>query len=185
MPLPALATQADATEYGYPTIGDAWFARASVRVRRFLGQEITQSTSAAKLSGSGPWLLPQRPVVSVASVVDADSVAVEYELDGQWLSATAEGPLTVTYTHGFDPVPDELIELVCAIATRLSQLPNAVVSGARTEQAGGEAVTWGVEAFNAGARLTQAEKDELRKIYPKLPQTTVLRPAPLRLYRRR
>lgn len=182
--LPVLAAQADATGYGYPTIPDAWFARASTRVRRFLHQEITQSESSTILSGRGPWLLPQRPVVSVTSVVDANSVAVEYALDGPWLAAASCGPLTVTYVHGFSPVTDELIELVCSIASRMSKLPDAVVSGARTEQAGGEAITWGVEAFNAGGSLTSAEKDELRLLFPKLPRLTNLQPAPLRLNRR-
>lgn len=179
--LPALATQADATGYGYPVIGDAWFARASARVRRFLGQQtVTPASSTTRLSGSGPWLLPQRPVVSVESVMDSASAAVEFELDGPWLIAAECGPLTVAYTHGYDPLPDGLIELVCAVAARLSGVPDAVASGARTEQAGAEAVTWGVEAFNTASGLTAGEEKALRDFYPKLPRTIVMRSAPLR-----
>jgi hypothetical protein len=178
--LPVLATQADATAYGYPVIADTWYVRASARVRRFLRQEITQSTSSTVLSGSGPWLLPQRPVVAVTSVVDKDANPVTFEVDGPWLCAPRRGPLTVTYTHGFNPVPDDLVELVCFIAARMSGVPDAVAAGARTEQAGAEAVTWGVEAFNASSGLTTGEEEELRKIYPRIPRTTVLRPAPLR-----
>lgn len=179
--LPVLATQADATAYGYPVIADTWYVRASARVRRFLGQDITESTSTTTLPGSGPWLLPQRPVSAVSSVQDRNSNPIAFELEGSWLCADSRlGPLTVTYTHGHNPVPDGLIELVCAIAARMSSVPDAVASGARTEQAGAEAVTWGVEAYNAASGLTAGEEEGLRQFYPKLPRTIVMRAAPLR-----
>jgi hypothetical protein len=183
MPLPPLATPEDGVTYGYPNIPASWYARASVRVRSFVEQEITRSTSAVELNGYGPWYLPQRPVSAVTSVVDKDGAAVPFHVEDAWLYVDPRwgcGPITATYTHGFDPVPDALVELVCAIATRMSSVPDAVASGARTEQAGAEAVTWGVEAYNASSGLTSTEESRLRRMFPKLPRTIVMRPAPLR-----
>ncbi|MGV9364520.1 hypothetical protein [Amycolatopsis sp. NPDC003731] len=184
MPLPPLATPADGVTYGYPEVSPALYARASVRVRSFVEQDITRATSTLTLSGCGPWYLPQRPVVAVTSVVNSVGDAVAFYVDGAWLYADPRHPsgypLTVTYTHGFDPVPDALVELVCAVATRMSSVPDAVASGVRTEQAGAEAVTWGVEAYNASSGLTSTEEARLRRMFPKLPRTITMRPAPIR-----
>lgn len=180
MPLPPLATPDDGETYGYPVVAASWYARASVRVRSFAGQEITSSTSQTVVYGLGPWRLPQRPVTAVTAVADSTGAAVTYDVEGAWLEAARCGPLTVTYTHGFETVPDELVELVCAIAVRMSTVPDSVASGARTEQAGAEAITWGVEAFNASSGLTNGEESRLRAMFPKLPRTIVMRPAPLR-----
>jgi hypothetical protein len=174
--LPALASAADMAAYGYDAVSTGVLARASVRVRRFLRQDITAGSSTITVSTPGPWLLPQRPVRAVVSVVDASSAAVDYELRGSMLhpSTCPELPGTVVYQHGFLIAPDELIETVCAVASRISGMPAAVAAGVRTEQAGGEAVTWGAEAFAATAELTAGEKAALRRLFPKLPHTTHL-----------
>lgn len=179
MPLTPLATASDMSAFGYTIVDDEWLVRASTRIRTAVKQDITPGTSVRKLSGFGPWILPQRPVVAIVSVDDADGNPVQYELRGQTLHISQYGyrfpfpgrkplpPYTVEYSHGFDPVPDGLVELTCAIATRLANLPDQVAMGARTEQAGGEAVTWGVEAFNSSSGLTAGEKAILATFYPK------------------
>lgn len=176
--LQPLATPADATAYGYPDVAPEWFARASTRVRRYLRQEITRGTSTAKLSGRGSWLLPQRPVIAVLSVAGKDGKPAGYELDGPVLTVSGCGPFTVEYDHGYEVIPDGVVELVCAIASRMAQMPDAVASGARTEQAGGEAVTWGAEAYRASSGLTDDEKDQLRDLFPLRPKRFVMRPSP-------
>lgn len=174
--LPPLVTPLDMIAYGYEQVSDAILARASARVRRFLRQQITAGSSVIVVQGPGPWLLPQRPVDAITSVIDRDGNPVGWELIGPRLRAARCAPLTVTYTHGWpvEALPDDLTELVCAIAARLAQTPSTVGAGARTEQAGGESVTWGVEAFSAGSGLTPAERNSLRHIYPYQPSTTYL-----------
>lgn len=174
--LPPLVTPLDMAAYGYEQVSDAILARASARVRRFLRQQITAGSSVIVVQGPGPWLLPQRPVNVVTSVVNRQGNPVAWELIGPRLQAAECAPLTVGYTHGWpiEELPDDLTELVCAIAARLAQTPSTVGAGARTEQAGGESVTWGVEAFSAGSGLTPAEEGSLRHIYPTLPSTIYL-----------
>jgi hypothetical protein len=159
------------TAYGYDAVSAGMLARASARVRGYTGQNITTGTSIVTLAGSSPWLLPQRPVTSVTSLLDADGNDVEYTLSGPWVFADACGPLTVEFSHGYAVLPDNLLELVCAIAARMGGLPSAVAAGARTEQAGGEAVTWGVEAFNSSSGLTSSEEKSLRRLFPKRPRS--------------
>lgn len=173
--LPPLVTAADLTAYGYDTVPDGLLARASARVRRYTRQQITPGTSTVTVTGDGPWLLPQRPVTAVVSVTDADGDAVsDYELRGQWLHSSVCGPLEVAYEHGYDTLPDDLVELVCAIAARLGEMPGAVGAGARTEQSGGESVTWGVEAYTSASGLTRGEQAALNRIYPNRPRSVRL-----------
>lgn len=172
--LPNLAVPADMTDYGYEPVSEEILARASTRVRRFLGQDVTAGTSETLLRGVGPWLLPQRPVVGVVSAVDANDDAVDVELSGQWVRSPVCGPLTVTYEHGFDPVPDAVVEVVCSIAARLAAIPPAMAAGVRTEQAGGESVTWGADGWQGTTGLTRPEREALRRIYPVRPRTAIL-----------
>lgn len=179
MPLTPLATAADMLAFGYTPVDDEWLVRASTRIRTAIKQDITPGTSIAKLSGFGPWILPQRPVTAVLSVEDVGGNPVDFELRSQTIHISQFGyrfpypgsrPLPIVfveYSHGFDPVPDGLVELTCSIASRIANMPEQVAMGARTEQAGGEAVTWGVEAFNSAAGLTAGELKILRTFYPK------------------
>lgn len=82
-------------------------------VRNYLGQELTLHVDdVAYLDGTGkPWIrLPERPVISVASVtLDGDTVGpTEYLLRRSLLIRTDRGSWTignvnvvVTYTHGY------------------------------------------------------------------------------------
>lgn len=172
--LPPLITVADLTEYGYDAAAAAKIPAASARVRRFTGQQITAGSSETTLRGSGPWLLPQRPATEITTAVDANGADVDVELEGQWVTSAACAPITVTYTHGFETLPDQLIELVCAIAARLNSIPAAMAAGVRTEQAGGESVTWGADGWSGTSGLTRPEREALREIFPKLPRTVHL-----------
>lgn len=169
-----LVTASDFTDYGYDLAAAAKAASASARVRRFLRQEITPGTSTVTLTGCGPWLLPQRPVTAVDTVVDGNNAEVAFTLDGSRLSSDVCAPLTVTYTHGFNPLPDELVEVVCAIAVRLNGMSGAMAAGVRTEQAGGESITYGADAWSGTTGLTRPEMEALRKIYPKFPRSSIL-----------
>jgi hypothetical protein len=116
--LDPLITSADLDTYGYTLPGtvdeDAMIARASSRLRRRVRQDITAGTTTAlRLDGPGPWLLPQRPVTAVTAVVNSggDTLATtDWCLRGPFLSVHSwawnrctDGYVTVTYAHGFDP----------------------------------------------------------------------------------
>lgn len=146
MPLPSLATVADAQYYGYTLPDDtaaAWLARASVRVRRAAGQSITSVTSTLQMPVEYAELqLPGAPITAVASVssVEADGTVTalvqgkDWAWDGQETITfhTAVYRAEVVFTHGFVTVPDELVDLVCSVALRLSNTPVGMEAGIRS-----------------------------------------------------
>lgn len=173
--LDPIATVDDLVEYGYDPSAESMLVRASTRVRAYARQEITRGTSTLTLPHGGEWVLPQRPLVSVDFVTDDEGEAVEYGLRGARIFIDeCDSPVTVEYTHGFDPVPDGLVELVCSVASRLSSTPAAVHSGAQTEQAGGLSVTWGGDSYGGTTSLTRAEKRVIDSFFPALPFTVRL-----------
>ena len=169
-----LATQSDATAYGYGTIATAMFARASARVRGYTRQTITAQTTTT--TGRGPViLLPERPVNTITSVTDVtdpdNTVALtsdEWILrSGGVLEAGAYGGnLEVVYSSGWATLPDELIELVCGLASRLSNLNAAATSGVQQETGGSESVTYGFDSYNAISELSTGEKRVLDRLFP-------------------
>lgn len=169
--LPPLISSSDMADYGYAAVSEASLRRASTRVRRYVRQAISAGSSTVTLYASPPWLMPQRPVTAITSAVNASGQAVTVELRGQMLHTTACGPITVAYTHGHATLPDDLIELVRGVAARIAATPAGLVTGARTEQAGGEAVTWGADAYAATSGLTRAEEAILDSLYPRRPKT--------------
>jgi hypothetical protein len=172
--LPDLIGPADLARFGYEATAASKAAAASARVRRHIGQQITPGISTLTLTGTGPWRLPQRPVRAVQSLTGEDGAPVGFARNGSHLSAEACGPLVVVYEHGWDALPDALVELVCSIAARLAAIPAAIITGARTEQAGGESVTWGADAYAGTTGLTAAEEAALDQLFPALPRTTFL-----------
>ena len=126
----------DLTDYGV-VIADSETAvvgrlirSASAAVVRAAGAPIIQSTSTVTLLAFDGQLLrlPGLPIRSVASVALSDgsvltdwlqSVSGLYRRDG-WGSSDVPGlespqQVTVTYTHGFATVPDDIAELVVSM----------------------------------------------------------------------
>jgi hypothetical protein len=108
-------------------------AQATDLIRGALGgQRITLVTDdVVVLPGPGRRLLqlPQKPIVSVTSVAIGSATFTEgtdYEVDAE-LNALARlgyswprgGVVRVTYTHGYDTVPEELARLCGRIADRI------------------------------------------------------------------
>ena len=171
--LPALASTADAAEYGL-TVTTASLLRASARIRGHVGQQITYGTSRVVLPESSRQL-PQRPVVSVESVTDEDGTALaDWELVGDRIDISATGRLTVSYTHGLDTLPDELIELVCTMAARLGGMPAELQAGVQSQGAGPFQQTYGWDSYKAASGLTEGEKQVLARYWPRLPRTVTL-----------
>ena len=181
--LDALATVAEAAEFGVTTT-DAALLRASTRVRAHVRQHVSLGSSTVTVRG--PLVhLAERPVVSVDSVLDEDSVAVSegdtasdssgWWLSGNTLSLPTSATYTVTYSHGFEVIPDDVIEVVVTVAERLGGTDTTVAAGVVQEQSGSVSQTFGWDAWKGVAGLTAEEKARLARIFPRVPQTLVMR----------
>lgn len=109
----------------------ALLADASARFRFEARQQISESSSTARLRvDHGRIDLPQYPVTAVTAVRnDANTnIDVQWSTPSSWIYVgsvdrfdldyrTCEY-LNVTYTHGFDPVPDIVIAVICQMAGR-------------------------------------------------------------------
>lgn len=169
MVLPSLASTAEATAWGF-TVSDVALKRASARIRGYLNQQVTYGSSVGILARGPVFRLPERPVLSVQSVVDPAGRAVDYELFGSVVTTASLDVLTVTYTHGYTDLPDEMVELVCQIASRLDTPSPALAAGVQSEGAGAFSVTYGMDSYKAQAGLGAGEKAVLDRIWPTLPQ---------------
>lgn len=110
------------------------------------------------LAGTADWELelPERPVISVASVkVDGVLLAATgYRLaDSMLIRRTSgwTGPvdslIEVTYTHGYDPIPDDIRAATLALAARMTSNP----LGVRQEGIGSYSVSYGDPSGGGGA----------------------------------
>lgn len=97
-------------------------------------------------------LLPGAPVLTVTSVtVDGDplTAGTDYKVrrDAGVLRRMGSAwpdwaEVTVTYDHGYDPIPEDISEVVIDQARTIFR----VQPGVQTVQAGGEAITYGAQA---------------------------------------
>lgn len=173
VPSGALVSADDLTAFGYPSAAADYLVRASVRVKAYAKQDIAAGSSTVDMRF--PFRLPQRPVTSVTSVVvvgDDGSVATlgatDYHIEGQNLICNGyrDQLLRVTYAHGFWTIPDELKEVVCAVASRLASAPAGLASGIQSESADGESISYGSDAFGGVAELTSGEKRVIDRLFP-------------------
>lgn len=155
----------------------ALIADASAAVRSLAGQHISLETSTIRATmHCGRFTLPQHPVVSVGAVTNFDSTAVggvgdaiTYEWDG--LSTIVGGGglnrfdldygwgavANITYTHGYDPVPDDIIAVVSQMAGRAFGLPSSD-SGVTQESLGAYSVSYGIAAASGGVGMLMDER---------------------------
>lgn len=172
MTLPLLVDAGTAAEWGFD-LTDVALRRASTRIRGHLRQQVSAGVST--ITARGPvFRLPERPVVSVESVVDADGATVGFALEGSILRVDSLDLVTVSYTHGHAVLPEPLVELVCQVASRLSAPTNDLVSqGVQQHSAGSFSISYGFDSYKAQSGLTQGEKDTLARYWPPLPQIIV------------
>lgn len=181
--LPPLATVADlGTLLGrtFTTTEEAQaqslLDQASSIVRGYLRQDITRAstTDTFTMRRADPLLrrcggvvtLPQRPVVDVTEVKVNGTVTQDWWLDGVDLllrTAPWQAPpganqppqVTVTYTHGWDPVPGDIAAIVMQAANRVLVNPSQI----RSEAVGGESTTYLIPATGEalGVLLSRTE----------------------------
>lgn len=198
MPLPPLVDSPDLTRFGYDTttVTDAYLERASARVRRYTRQTITEEISdTVTRRGFSPLSLPQRPVNEVTSVTWLDGRDVpEFTVVGSLLylrdlvTPTMEIPplyrpnancqpttVIVTYDHGYSELPDDLVELVCAVAARLAGSRSTGESKQLT--VGGYSETFTTESIEGASGLLPNEERSLDVMFPRVQrQATVVLP---------
>lgn len=129
-----------------PPVGidlEAWKA-AQEAVRGYCGWHIAPSvTQKVTLDGPGGrlLLLPSLHVTEVVTVVNDGAVVTDPEwsasgmIRGCW-SSRFRG-IEVTFTHGFNPVPQDLLEVVTQMASYAQELVSAGASGIATQMASG------------------------------------------------
>jgi hypothetical protein len=148
---------------------------ASERVRTFTGLTFTAETTTTRVRvRNGLARLPQRPVTAVSAVVDMDGNAVNFEwYAGQVvdckpvmlnvfeinLCRTTPQWVDVTYTHGYNPIPADVVGIVCDLAAAALDSPPEE-SGVQSETWSDYSITTGSQ-FPGGVRLTQSMKDSL------------------------
>lgn len=137
--MPALATVVDLQHVTGTTVDATRAGRllelASAAAERYAGRRFARVVNdpVTVLVGSVGWLtLPNGPIVSVASIVNPTGTTVAaagYTLSGVKVLRTSGGQsgynllwdagrYTVTYTHGYSPIPDDVILAVCQMAAR-------------------------------------------------------------------
>lgn len=109
-------------------------------------------------------LLPGRPVTDIASVTLGGDAVEDFYLDGDelvraggWGSPADE--IVVTYTHGYETVPDAIKEVVLAAVSRVWTNPAGVVS----ERLGQAQMTYSVQDTPIGLLLTEDERRTVRR----------------------
>lgn len=134
------------------------------------GQRISRATSTIRTAMCGRFALPQYPVVSITSVTQyVGGAAITYEWDGLntvtlngWvdrfdLDGGYHTVADVTYVHGYDPVPDDIVAVVSQMAARAYGLP-ASDSGVTQESLGAYSVSYGIAAASGGVGMLPDER---------------------------
>lgn len=129
MSLPPLATAADLTMLGIaipPGISaTALLDGVSAAIRDAAGCPITLTTSVVTIgAGRGQWLdLPSQPVASVDSLAMDGVPVTDWKLvDGRlwrecgWQHGSTPVNITVSFTHGYVVVPQDIVNLACMLA---------------------------------------------------------------------
>lgn len=147
--------------------GELLVQLAEGSVRNYTRQTLSfvEDDTVELRGGSLRLVLPERPVIDVTQVfIDGDEVThfrlvrdVLYRgvMRSYW--GTAENLITVTYSHGFLNIPDEIKAVVLQIATRARANPRSVTS----ESIGDWSATWSGSGAGGGAAPTHAERSIL------------------------
>jgi hypothetical protein len=144
---------------------------ASAAVRAYTGQGFTsEETTARLIPRNGKLNLPQRPVTAVSAVktVDGDDIVFTWWIGNNvtvgatnlnWfeVNGVPSQPLDVTYTHGYDTVPADIVAVVCQIVGRAMTKP-ADEAGYTQESIAGYSYALGAAAAAGAVGMLNDEK---------------------------
>lgn len=125
-------------------------ADASSLVREIAHTPISEETATVTLEGNGQrrLLLPHLPVTAVSVVsVDGDTVDLDDVRWWDWGGVDRRSgvwprgePVAVTYTSGWDPVPDWIVNVVCSMV--FESLRDQVVTGEQSITTGSQTISY-------------------------------------------
>lgn len=163
---------------------EALIAGASARVRTYTGQTFTlveDDTVQVKVR-NGIARLPQRPVVDVTAVETLEGSTLLYTwlnddrvkvgtdgIDYSWVFESWSGSLsevTITYSHGYETVPADVVDVVCQMVGRAMTRP-ADETGLTQESIAGYSYSVGA-ASAAGSMGMLADEKAALDVYRRL-----------------
>ena len=129
--LPSLATTDDYTTWTGQAADDtvaAALLRASSMLRAATGQTISRVTDDVYVTrGDRGILLPQVPADLPTLITGWGQSLTGWTMVGQRITGLYGcGPYTITYSHGFATIPDEIIGIVCDAARRAISNPENI-----------------------------------------------------------
>lgn len=179
----ALAATSDLDSYrieyaGREDLAGRLLASVSSSIRAAAGQPISKGTYTVTIpsEASRKLDLPTRPVTDVASVALDGHIIEDWKLlgnalyrEGMWhMPGQTPVPVTVTFTAGYDPVPEDVVRLVCSFVAAGLVQDESGGPGAHRDMAY-ERIDDGQVGYRQGAdevvdatELPKATKDALR-----------------------
>lgn len=159
---------------------DALLDDASAAVRSYTGQQfVTQEHEDRLPVRRNKIRLPQRPVTAVDTVEDMDGNDVAFTWDAgdtiyltdytgrafQLLFAPRTTPLSfvdITYTAGYETVPEDIVAVICAIAARALGV-DPTQTGVTSESLGDASISYGTIGAAGGLGLFPDERAILNR----------------------
>jgi hypothetical protein len=117
----------------------AWLADASAMFVQRAVQKFEVSESTVRLfPRDGVVRLVQRPVIDISSVTDIDGVEIDYTYDGfqSIYELGTYSPVIVTYEHGSDNIPDDVVAVVAGMVVRTLLIPADAAAGIQQQSVG-------------------------------------------------
>lgn len=141
-------------------------ALASDSVRADVGQmlDYVQNDTATVSFRDGVLILPELPVVDVASVVvDGVPVAAKWSPAGVvTVPGVLSGPAVVTYTHGYPVIPPAVRRVTLGVAKRAYENPSQY----QQESGPGASISYGPSQGRSVLGLTEDEQRDLDPFRP-------------------
>lgn len=162
----------DDTLLDNPYLVETLLEEAADLIKSETGQQIEAGVSTITLYGAGrrTLRLPQLPVTAVA--VTVDSLVWDADVDYWWTEdgflwrthprAVWDGPIAVTYSHGYAVIPEDIKRLNASLA--LSMLQDR--AGVRSLSLGSASVTYLRSATGDVATLTEDHRRILERYTP-------------------
>ncbi len=117
----------------------AWLNDASAMFVQRAIQKFEVSESTVRLfPRDGIVRLVQRPVIEVTSVTDIDGTEIDFTYDGHQsiYELGTYSPVIVTYDHGSDTIPDDVVAVVAGMVVRTLLIPDDAAAGIQQQSVG-------------------------------------------------
>lgn len=118
---------------------NAWLTDASAMFVQRAVQKFEVSESTVRLfPRDGVVRLVQRPVIEISSVTDIDGVELDYTYDGfqSIYELGTYSPVIVTYDHGSENIPDDVVAVVAGMVVRTLLIPADAAAGIQQQSVG-------------------------------------------------